>query len=181
MRRAAVPLLLVALATPVAAQTARTEAAGLRMTVPKAWTRVPAPSDMRAAQYRVPRAAGDSEDAELVLFFFGPGKGGGVEDNLKRWYGQFTPTDGRTSRDAASVATRTVADLKVTTVDLAGTYAPGPMAGPAAGPKTGYRMLAAVVEGEGGPWFLKLIGPAATVGQAKTEFDALVGSVDAHR
>jgi hypothetical protein len=181
MRRALFLLVLVALAAPASAQTARTEAAGLRMTVPKAWTRVPAPSDMRAAQYRVPRAAGDGDDAELVLFFFGPGKGGSVQDNLNRWYGQFTPTDGRTSRDAATVATRTVGDLKVTTVDLAGTYAPGPMGGPAAGPKTGYRMLAAIVEGEGGPWFLKLIGPAATVGQAKTEFDALIGSVDAHQ
>jgi hypothetical protein len=176
----AIAVLLLALATPVAAQTARTEAAGLRMTVPTTWTRVPTPSEMRAAQYRVPRVATDTEDANLVLYFFGAGKGGSADDNLARWYGQFTQPDGKPSRDAAVVTTRKVADLKITSVDLPGTYAPGPMAGPPGPPKANYRMLAAVVEGEGGPWFLKLVGPAATVAQAKTDFDALVGSLDAH-
>ena len=29
-------------------------------------------------------------DAETVVFYFGPGQGGGVESNIARWAGQFT-------------------------------------------------------------------------------------------
>ena len=181
MRRAHALLPVLLLVAAAAAETLRTEAAGLRFVVPKSWTRVPATSEMRAAQYRVPRAEGDAEDAELVLFFFGPGQGGGVQQNLDRWYGQFEQTDGRPSKDAAKVTTRKLGALGVTTVDLSGTYRPTPMMGGAGAPKPGYRMLAAVVEGEHGPWFFRLTGPQATVGRAKSEFDALGASLEPHR
>ena len=176
-------LLAVAFASAAwGAEMARTEAAGLRFAVPKTWTRVPAPSDMRAAQYKLPRAGSDAEDAELTLFFFGEGKGGGAEQNLERWYGQFTEPDGRPSRDAAVVTKRTVNGLRLTAVDLAGTYVGSPMGGPpSAGAKPGYRLLAAVVEGDGGPWFFKVVGSAATVAQAKDGFDALLLSLEPHR
>jgi hypothetical protein len=49
-----------------------------------------------------------------------------VDENLDRWYGQFTQRDGRPSRDAAVLTTRTVNGLKVTAVDLTGTYNAGP-------------------------------------------------------
>ena len=181
MRWRAVLFLIVILApTGRAADSVRTEAAGLRFTVPSGWTRVPAPSDVRAAQWRIPRTDGGTDDAELVLFYFGKGKGGGTQDNLDRWYGQFTQPDGRPSRDAAVVTIRTVNGLRVTSVDLTGTYR-AQMGGGDAGPKPDTRMLAAVVEGEDGPWFWRTVGPAATVAQAKAGFDALIGSVEAHR
>lgn len=174
--------LVVASSAVASADTTRKEDAGLRYTVPAAWTRVPAPSDMRAAQYRIPKTGADAEDGELVLFFFGKGQGGGAEQNLDRWYGQFKQDDGRPSKDAAVVTTRTVNGLKVTSVDLSGTYRPAPMGG--GGPtkeKPGYRMLAAVVEGPGGPWFFRVTGPSATVVAAKPGFDALLASVEAHQ
>jgi hypothetical protein len=168
----------LAVGVALAAATVRTQSAGLRYTIPAAWTRVPATSDVRAAQYRIPRAAGDREDGEIVLFYFGESKGGGVQDNLDRWYGQFTQPDGRPSRDAATLTVRTVHGLKVTAVDLAGTYTG---MGPGARPMPGTRMLAAVVEGTGGPWFFKAIGPAATMAAAKAAFDEVLGSLEAHR
>ena len=181
VRLQAAVFLIVMLAFPGgAADTVRTEAAGLRFTVPSGWTRVPAPSDVRAAQWRIPRSEGDAADAELVLFYFGKGKGGGTQENLDRWYGQFTQPDGRPSRDAAVVTMRTVNGLRVTSVDLAGTYR-AQMGGGEAAPKSGSRMLAAVVEGEDGPWFFRAVGPAATVARVKAEFDALLASVEAHR
>ena len=181
MRRWAAVVLIVALASPAgAADTVRTEAVGLRFTVPSGWTRVPAPSDVRAAQWRIPRADGDGDDAELVLFYFGKGKGGGAQENLDRWYGQFTQPDGRPSRDAAVVTIRTVNGLRVTAVDLAGTYR-AQMGGADGAPKSGSRMLAAVIEGEDGPWFFRTVGPTTTVAQAKTGFDALLASLEAHR
>lgn len=162
------------------AATVTKEDAGLRYRVPTAWVRVPAPSDMRAAQYRVPGA--DGADAELVLFFFGRGQGGSADANLERWYTQFTQPDGRTSRDVAIITIRTVHDLKVTALDLSGTYSATPMrAGDPAAAAPNTRMLAAVVEGDGGPWFFRAVGPAATVGAAKEAFDAMLLSLEPHR
>jgi len=173
--------LLVLTATIALAQALRTEAAGLRFSVPKEWTRVPAPSDMRAAQYQIPRATGDSADGELVLFFFGKGKGGGTQENLDRWYGQITQPDGKATRDVAVVTIRTINGLKVTAVDTPGTYVGMPGMGGDAQPKTGSRMLAAVVEGDAGPWFFKAVGPDKTMTQAKPGFDALIASLEAHQ
>jgi hypothetical protein len=164
-----------------AADVVRTETVGLRFTVPAAWQRVPAPSDVRAAQWKIPRATADGEDVELVLFFFGKGKGGGAQENLDRWYGQLTEPDGRPARDAAIVTIRTVNGLRVTSVDLAGTYTGGGMAGAPSQPKPGFRLLAAVIEGEEGPWFFKAVGPGAAMAAAKAGFDALLASVEAHR
>src|SRR5437867_2545214 len=55
MRRVST-LLLLAFAAGVAAESLHTEAAGLRFAGPRDWSRVPAPSDVRAAQDRLPRA-----------------------------------------------------------------------------------------------------------------------------
>lgn len=179
--RAAAGVLLLALPA-LAADMVRGEAVGLRFTVPREWSRVPAPSDVRAAQWKLPHAPGDHEDAEVVMFFFGVGKGGGVQENLDRWYGQFTQPDGRPSRDAAVVAISTVNGLKVTAVDLAGTYKPGPTTdGPLPPPKAGFRMLAAVIEGDDGPWFLRAIGPGKTIAAARPGFDATLASLAPHR
>lgn len=170
---------LVLASVPALADSVKKEDAGLRYEVPTAWVRVPAPSDMRAAQYRVPGEG--SADAELVVFFFGKGQGGSRDANLERWYSQFTQPDGRASRDAAVVTNLTVGTLKVTTLDLSGGYSPTPMqAGNPSATQEGTRMLAAIVEGEGGPWFLRLVGPAATVGASKAGFDALVKSLEPH-
>jgi hypothetical protein len=176
MRGALASLLLLS-SLAAAGDTMRTQAAGLRFVIPTAWTRTPAGSDVRAAQYTIPRAGGASEDGELVLFFFGAGQGGGTQENLERWYGQFAQPDGRPSRDAAVVTMRTVNQLKVTSVDLSGTYLGGPNQRV---DKPGFRLLAAAVEGEGGPWFFKAVGPAATIEAAKAGFDALLASVERH-
>jgi hypothetical protein len=165
----------------VHADPVRTQAAGLRFSLPSEWVRVPAPSDLRAAQFRVPKSGSDTEDAEAVLFFFGEGKGGSAQDNLDRWYGQMTQADGKQSKDAGVVTIKTVKGLKVTELDLPGTYKG--MAAPGSAPtaKPGYRLLAAVIEGPGGPWFWRVVGPDATVKAAKPAFDTLLESVEAHQ
>jgi len=174
LRTVAVALVLAA---PVlAADAVRNEAVGLRFSVPRKWTRVPAASEVRAAQWKVP------EDGELVLFYFGKGKGGATQDNLDRWIGQFTQPDGRPSRDATVTTIRTVNGLRVTSVDVAGSYRGMQVGGSGqAEPKPDWRMLAAVVEGEDGPWFFKAVAPAGTMAQAKSGLDAVLGSLEPHR
>jgi len=166
---------LAVLAAVAGAATIRHEAAGPRFAVPAEWPRVPAPSDVRAAQYRIPRAEGDAKDGELVLYFFGANRGGGVEENLARWYGQFTQPDGRPTKDVAVRTTRKVRGLEVTVVDVSGTYTA--MGG---APAPNHRLLAAIVEGKGGPWFWKAVGPAATIEAAKPGFERMIDALEPH-
>src|SRR5580704_13861908 len=49
---------------------------------PSRWQRRKPSSAMRAAEYVVPRAAGDPEDGECTVFTFGPGQGGSADDNI---------------------------------------------------------------------------------------------------
>lgn len=171
---------LAVAAIALAGETIRTEAAGLRFSLPRTWTRVPTVAETRAAQYRLPPAPGDAAETDFAVFFQGEGKGGGAAENLERWYTRFAPRDGRSSRDAAIVTTRTVGDLRMTAIDLSGTWV-GSATQPTGAGVSGYRMLGAVVEGTGGPWILEILGPAATVDQAKADFEALLSSLEAHR
>ena len=94
---------------------------GLRFSASPEWTAQQASSSMRVAEYVLPRAAGDTEDGELIVYFFG-GSGGSVDANIERWLGQMQQPDGRASRDVATRSTRVINGLNVTTLDLAGTY-----------------------------------------------------------
>jgi hypothetical protein len=125
---------------------------------------------MRAATYIVPAAKGDSEGAECAVFV---NLGGGVQANITRWIGQFENTDG-----APNQKSETINGLQVTTVDVSGTFkGGGPMMGQSSGPKDGYRMLGAIVEGPEGDVFFKLTGPAKTVAAAHDEFQAMLKSL----
>ena len=77
---------------------------------------------MRVATYGIPAEEGDGEDAECAVFYFGPGQGGTVRANLQRWYGQFEQPDGRPSSEAAQLQETTVDGIKITVVDVSGTY-----------------------------------------------------------
>jgi hypothetical protein len=170
-------VLLLGLGLPAFASGAeRGQAAGLQFDVPDAWKRVPTASPLAAAQFRIPRARGDDEDGELVLFQFEDERGGKLSDSLERWYSQFTQPDGRPAKDTAVITNRTVNGLSVKVVSLAGTYRPtmGAMAHP---PRPGYRLLGAVVEGGGGRWYWRAVGPASTIDKASDDFDALIGSL----
>ena len=137
--------------------------AQLRFQAPDGWRVETASSEMRVGQYILPRSNPDDEDAELVVYFFG-GAGGSIEANLARWTRQIEQPDGRDSRTLATTAEFSSNGLDLTTVDLTGTYVAEVRPGSAEyHDKQGYRLIAAVVETPGGPYFVKLIGPADTV------------------
>jgi hypothetical protein len=144
---------------------------------PAEWTSTQPTSSMRKAQFTLPRVEGDSEDGELVIFYF-RGEGGSAQANLQRWYGQFAQPDSIPSSERAKTATTTVDDMQLTTVDLSGTYvAPiTPMDPTNRHNKPGFRMLAAVLETEAGPFFFKLVGPAKTIEKWSTVFADFVKS-----
>src|SRR6185312_6819768 len=111
-----------------------------------------------------------TENAQLVVYYFGEGEGGDAESNVARWVGEFTG-----SSTPSKTEKRTVGSLAVTVVSVDGTY-DGGMAiagGPPPGPKAGWALLGAIAETPAGPWFFKMTGPKATVTAAKPAFDAL--------
>lgn len=139
----------------------------LKFTVPAGWVEEERTSSMRVAQYRLPKAAGDTEDASVVLYYFGQNQGGSAAANIERWIGQMKQADGDTSKKE----NLEVNGLKVTTVDVAGTYVAE--TAPGSGTflnKPGYRLRAAVVETPNGSYYVKLVGPEKTVGQWNESF-----------
>jgi hypothetical protein len=152
--------------------------AALKFDVPAGWIVQKPASSMRVAEFTLPKAAGDAEDAALTLYYFG-GQGGTVQANLDRWIGQMTQPDGRPSKDVAKTTTsQTASGLKVTIVDLPGTYvaevAPGSTE---RHNKPGFHLRAAVIETSEGPYFLKLTGPAKTVAKWSDSVSAFVKSI----
>jgi hypothetical protein len=168
--------LLACFAAAVALLSAADTAGGIRWTAPAAW-KPQGERPMRAATYAVPAAPGDKEDGECAIFYFGPGQGGGVQDNLDRWISQFQQPDGKPSKSAAQISKQTINGLPVTTISLTGTYLSGGPMMAAKTPRPGYRLLGAIVEGPQGAVFFKFTGPAKTVAAGQAAFQSLLKSV----
>jgi hypothetical protein len=152
-------------------------AAGLTYTAPTTWKPVATSSSMRVAQFAVPRAAGDTQDGELVIYYFG-GAGGTIEANIERWVGQMQQPDGRPSSAVSKRQSRTINGLKVTIVDVPGTYVAEVMPGsPQRHNSPNFHLRAAVIETANGPYFIKLTGPAKTIAASEKSFEAFLASV----
>ena len=133
---------------------------------------------MRVGQYELPAAEGDAEPASLAVFYFGPGQGGSVEANLDRWMGQIQQPDGGSSNYKPKTEALTVNGMKVTLLDVRGTYAGGDMGGGSGQPKSNFRMRAGVIESPRGGYFIKLVGPEKTVGKWDESFMAFIKSAE---
>ena len=134
---------------------------GLKFRVPGEWARKPGSTPMRLAEFTLPGPGGD---AELVVFRFAGG-GGDTASNIHRWRTQFTNAEGAPLSDSDGKVQEMVrGPLKLTMVDLAGTYIA--QVTPGATERyndANYRMLAVIVEGAGDPYFFKAVGPGATM------------------
>ncbi len=161
------------------AATQSVAAGELRYKAAEGWVIEHPTSSMRVAQYKLPKAAGDSEDASLVLYYFGSDQGGSVQDNIDRWVGQIEKPDGSSSSDKAKTERLTVNGLRVTTIDVTGTYTAE--MSPGSGTrhnKPNYRLRAAVVETPKGSYFAKLVGPEKTVNRWDRAFVDYVKSFE---
>jgi hypothetical protein len=139
----------------------------LEWQAPARWQLVPNASTMRLATYRVPRAPGDGDDAELSI----TQAGGSVDANAQRWVGQFDSA----SQKTAKLSARKVGTLDVTIVWVQGNYMAG--MGMDSSSRSGWALLGAIVATPGMPHFFKLTGPARTVAGARADFDAMIASL----
>jgi len=155
----------------------------LRYKVPEGWQVERPNSNMRVAQYKLPKADSDSADAELVLYYFGQGQGGSAQANIDRWLNQMQQPDGSPSKEKAQIEKLTVNSMPVTTVDVLGKYNGG-MASPGATPSatladmSNYRLRAAIIETPKGFYFVKLTGPQKTVSRWDQAFTDYIKSFE---
>jgi hypothetical protein len=143
---------------------------GLSSRAPAEWKEAEMPRQFRFKEFSIPGEGG--EKAELIIFYFGEGSGGGVDENVKRWKGMFEPAAGKKIDDVAKVEKMKVGNVNVTYLDVSGTYLykPFPMA-PQAEKRPNHRMISVVFESPKGPYFFRLVGPEKIVTANKAKFD----------
>lgn len=155
---------LAALTALVSFAAAPLAATALAFDVPSGWAPSVPSSSMRVAEFALARAEGDTEDASLVLYYF-PGGGGTIEANIDRWVGQVAQPDGSSSKEVAKTTEMTsTAGLKLMVVDVAGRYVAEVTPGSSEHfDKPGFRLIAAYIDAPDGPYYMKLVGPQATI------------------
>lgn len=136
-------------------------------TVPSGWVARAPSSSSRLAQF-VLSGSDSTNNAEVVVFFFGKTQGGNVDANLARWRGQFSTTDGspvpeRVTRDSSGAFPITIAEFR-------GTYRRGIGAGASDSVRTGQALVAAIAETPRGTLFIQLFGAAARVTSERESF-----------
>lgn len=152
-------------------------ASELAFTLPEGWIAETPAVPLRKLQARVPRAGGDQLDAELTVLWRGAVGMGPLEAQLTRWSQQFTQVDGASSRERLKLANRTIGGRAVTEAELEGTCVAERMPGSTERwNEPDWKLLGAVIESEFGPYYVRLVGPRATVDAAASGFRALLES-----
>ena len=146
----------------------------LILSVPGEWKQVKPRSRLVEVEFTVPEADKGVGAGRMTVM----ASGGSVEDNVARWIGQFRTAEGKAIDDAEPKEFE-VSGLKITTLDLSGTYrdmSRGPF-----GPATelpDHRMLGAIIPTDGaGTYYVKLYGPTATIEKAAEKFDEMVQGI----
>lgn len=142
----------------------------LKMVAPEGWAQKQPRVRIIQYEFAVPAVEGDENDGRMTVML----AGGGIEDNIERWYGQFQQPDGGSTAKAAKIEKKKIAGHDVHLVDVSGTYLdrPGPVAPAVA--REGYRMLAAIVETKQGNYFIKFYGPEATMAENEDAFTKMI-------
>lgn len=153
------------------------ELGGLKSKAPADWKMQTPNNKLRLHQFLVPKADGDTENAELVVFSFGGG-GGSNEDNVKRWKGQFIAPKGKTIDEVTKTEKFKVGTgADVLYVDIQGTFKyKFPPVDPNAKEvlKENFRRINLIFDTDKGPFFITLTGPAKTIERNKAAFDGWV-------
>lgn len=140
------------------------DVADYRFAAPVGWDAMAA-SRLRKAQFIVRNTPG-GEDGLAIFFHFGPGMGGSVESNIKRWYSQFAePNDKLGARITESL----VGGRKLYTFHAAGTLLAGDNRN-----IPGYALLAAIMESPKGDVFIRFVGPKQLVARQEEAFRKMV-------
>lgn len=147
---------------------------GLKAELPAGWVERQTTSSMRIAQYLVP-ATNEGEDAQFIVFYFGQGQGGSVDDNIARWQSQFSSPDG--ALVTPTVETLVVEGMSVTIAELTGNYARNVGISQTGKALLGQTLIAAIVETPRGNLYAQLHGPASAVSVQRDAYLAFINSI----
>lgn len=129
--------------------------------IPEGWKEEEPTSRMRAAQFAIPQAKGDTVKTELAVFVM-PG-GGSFAQNLPRWTGEF-----KSETLKVKAHTGECPQGEYTVTELTGTHV-GSSFAPRPEPLENGAMVTLILLKEGrAPYYLKMTGPAKTVKEATT-------------
>ena len=149
-------------------QSRKVEIGELCLTAPSDWLRREPSSQMLLAEFSLLKAEGDRDDGRLTVST----AGGTVEDNVNRWKGQFGGTPTKESQETleANGVTITLVDYTGTFTDQRGPFAAG-------APKSGYRMLGAIIPIGEQLFFVKGSGLEKTMVAHAEKFRGLLQSL----
>lgn len=149
-----------------------------QLPVPDGWNRKPPRTRIVEHEFEVPAVEGDPQPGRVTVM----GAGGSVEDNVARWYGQFSSPNGGDIRETAKTKKMAVAGRDVTLVDITGTFEDkaGPFVPGPGVKRENYRMLGAIIETKtAGNYFIKFTGPQPTVGKNEEAFVQMINGLEA--
>lgn len=136
---------------------------GIEFTIPETWTETKLTgmrSTILQAAYGVP-----SLDDDLEITF--SAVGGGIDQNIQRWIGQFGSAESDTQRIQ-------VAGTSTTWIDVRGAFSSQVSGRP--GPHTDWRLLGIAVPRKPQDLYVKLTGPQSAVAEIHDEFREMVTS-----
>lgn len=137
-------------------------AGAVKVNVPEGWVSKPTRSNFRLAQFSIPKAEGDKDDTECVVWFYGLNGSGGINGNIERWISQFEPKDRK-----VKIMTGKSSQGDYELVDITGTWN-RPVDMPHGGLKIvrepASRLFGLVlIVRHAGDYFVELMGPEKTV------------------
>lgn len=165
-------------AAPVAAEEGKSFKIGEKyeLTAPANWIVKQPKSNIIEFEFEVPVAEGDEIPGRVTVM----GAGGGIDANVDRWKGQFkAPAEGEVKAERKDLE---IAGQPVHIVDIKGTYMdkPGPFVPGPGTERPDYRMLGAIITTkDAGQYFVKLYGPAKTIGAAEPSFKKMIEGMQA--
>ena len=143
---------------------------GVSIALPAAWNRVEPRSTMRMLEAEIPGSGGSGE---ISMYYFGPGIGGGAASNIERWKSQVVLEAGAPEPITQSRESNGVRRIWI---ELQGTVKASTIGSFPTTDQPNFALYGAVIEAPGGPWFLRAVGPAATMREQRQAFLAMLDS-----
>ena len=157
-------------ATEVVELSAPVSANGVSIALPAAWNRLEPRSRMRMLEAEIPGSGGPGE---ISMYFFGPGGGGGAAANIERWKSQVVLDAGASEPITLS---RESDGVRRIWIELEGMVKASTIGSFPTTDQPDFALYGAVIEAPGGPWFLRAVGPAATMREQRQAFLAMLDS-----
>jgi hypothetical protein len=146
------------------------EIGNLRFDAPAKFERQRPRSEIIAHEFTVPAAKGDDQGGRMTVME----AGGTVDQNIERWYAQFTQPDGSPTKDVARLEEKKLGGRLVHFVDISGTYDDKPAPFAPGVKRDNYRMLGAIIETARGNIYFKFYGPQKTLAEHAEQFRTMI-------